>query len=428
MGKIRKQNLRNIKNIFEEKTGTQLAYSGKSHHNRTAFRIVVFAAVAMFMLTMLAFAEQKFTPLDGDALTLGAVYEGGGIVTVYVENNSRKDLEFQNQLKLINWFTEEEAPRLGGRVSFSETRFPAESNGTMTIDLSQAYDISYLENDVQNPWYYLLLTNQDFLFGHDWMCSVDFAQQKKEVPESQTVPSGSAPGNPNEVEESLRFYFEEAYGGCPMAFNDANFLYQQRVEEAIARYEGNVVTALSPAIMVGSPSVFLDPEPMLADVPAGVVFDPDIPAEQQYLLVRSDWSYLDGFGRMVAGQDEKAWILYAMLPQRQGETDGGVSMPLRFLMVYETEAASVSKNAAFVYGRFLTFGEMEQYRIFKDAHYGIYDVTELIYTDLDVYLDYFLTTREDIYCDDAIRNRIHAIDAYFRDAENLTSLICYREK
>lgn len=54
---------------------------------------------------------------------------------------------------------------------------PAHSSGMMTIDLSGAYDTSLLETPlVDNDWYYLILTNNHFVFSQDWMCPVDFAE------------------------------------------------------------------------------------------------------------------------------------------------------------------------------------------------------------------------------------------------------------
>jgi hypothetical protein len=70
-----------------------------------------------------------------------------------------------------------EVPRTGGKVGFEGTRIPARSSGVMTIDLSQAYDISVLERPLASGYYFLVLTNNGFAFGQDWQCSVDFCKQ-----------------------------------------------------------------------------------------------------------------------------------------------------------------------------------------------------------------------------------------------------------
>ena len=46
----------------------------------------------------------------------------------------------------------------------------------MTIDLSAAYDFSVLEQPLVDDHYYFVLTNNNFLFGQDWMCSIEFTE------------------------------------------------------------------------------------------------------------------------------------------------------------------------------------------------------------------------------------------------------------
>lgn len=427
MSRFTKENMHNIKCVFEEKTGVDLNPAHRTQPKRSVRKLVLLAAVIAGCLLMSAFAWPMFTPLDGDELSLTGMYEGNGIVSVYVENRSDKDLKFQEQLKLINWFTQEEAPKLDGEAVFTGTKFPAGTSGTMTIDLSGAYDIEYLENDVTNPWYYLLLTNQNFLFGHDWMCSVYFNESTEEEPEEEDAAMEAPAENLEDIEEELRFYFEEAYEGAPIAFNEANFPYLQKVEEVLERFQGNVVPSLSPTIMVAGTSQYLDPEPKLEDVPEGVIFDDSVPADRQYLLALTDWEYADAYGRMVASQDEKAWTVTALLPTREGETDGGVTIPLIFLFVYDAEAAANEENYAFLYGQFLSFGELAQYKVLEDEHYAIYDATDLIYTDVDAYLDYFLSCQSRSYCDEQVRQRVRNIYEFYRNRDNIRELYGYYE-
>lgn len=425
MSAMKRKNLRNIKCRFEEKTGVDLNPTHRA--GRTPVRkLLVLTAVIACCIAMLAFTHPLFTPLDGDELSLSGTYEGNGIVSIYVENRSDKQLTFQSKTKLIRWVTSEEVERLGGKASFENTKFAPHSSGTMTVDLSEAYDMKALEESNTNEeWFYLVLTNNEFLFGHDWMCSVSFGKTQTESAQEETLPHVSAAAeNVQRIEEELRFYFEDAYGDTLMAFNEANFQYQQKVEEMLARFDGTVVPALSPDIMVGDPTVFLDPEPMMGKIPEGVIFDESIPQAQQYRLTWADWAYTDGYGRMVASADEKAWAQVAVLPQHQGQTDGGVTLPLIFLFVYDANMA-LPDNFAFIYGQLHSFSELEQHLVLKDEHYAIYDATDLIYTDVDAYLDYFLTTREDIYCDDQIRQRVHNIYDFYQDRERIAALISY---
>lgn len=426
MSAMTRKNLRNIKCRFEEKTGVDLHPAGRARGTPVR-KLLVLAAVLACCAAMLAFTHPLFTPLDGDELSLTGTYEGNGIVSVHVENRSDKELTFQNKTKLMRWVTSEEVERLGGEALFENTTFPAHSSGTMTVDLSQAYDIKALEESATSAeWFYLVLTNNSFLFGHDWMCSVCFDRTQEPALEENRPHVSAAAEMLEDMEEELRFYFQDAYGDTLMAFNEANFRYQQKVEELLTRFDGTVVPALSPSIMVGDPTVFLDPEPMMGKIPPGVVFDPSVSDEQQYLLTWSDWEYTDGYGRMVASVDEKAWAQVALLPKQPGQTDGGAALPLIFLFVYDAQMA-LPENYAFLYGQLLSFAQLEQYLVRRDEHYAIYDATDLIYTDLDAYLDYFLTTREDVCCDSRIRQRVHNIYDFYQDREAVAELIYYLE-
>lgn len=420
--KMTKKNLHNIRCRFEEKTGVDL----NSTHGQRRFsvrKVWILAAAIVASLAMAAFTYPLFSSLDGDALSLLGTYKGDGIVSVRVENRSDKKLTFQSQTRLMRWVTSEEVPRLNGEPIFQNTVFEPHSSGVMTIDLSPVYDMKVIEETYnREEWFYLLLTNNNFLFGQDWMCSINFGKQEPAEEEAVSV-IPAIPDVPG-VEEELAFYFESAYGGELMAFNGANFQYQQKVEELLARFDGTVVPALGPVLMVGGPSEFLDPEPRMGKPPEGTVLDAAIPQEQQYLLTGAEWSYTDGYGRMVASAEEKAWVQTVMLPQHKGETDGGVSMPLIFLFVYDAAKAK-PENYAFLYGQLHSFKALETYKVLEDEHYAVYDATDLIYTDVDAYLDFFLTTRSDLYCDASIRQRVHNVYEFYRDKENIRAMYGY---
>ena len=129
---------------------------------------------------------------------------------------------------------------------------------------------------------------------------------------------------------------------------------------------------------------------------------------------------------MVASVGEKSWSQVAVLPQGKGETDGGVTLPLIFLFVYDVQQAT-AENYAFVYGQIRSFAELEPYRVLSDEHYALYDFTDLIYTDLDAYLEHFLSTRTDVYCDDQIRQRVRNIYDFYQDKENIRKMYGYFE-
>ena len=205
MNTFRRENLDHIKAIFQEKTGVELT------HRRSAgrtVRVIAVAAAVIACCTVTALAANRlFSSLDGDDLALSAVYEGEGIVTIQVENRSDKALQFQETLKLMRWTTGEEVAPVSDGVVFEGTKIEPHSGGVMTIDLSGAYDMEQLEEPLSDDWYYFVLTNNNFVFGQDWTCSVDFAQTiwtPVDYPEPGQVDAAAI----QRVEESLRPYFE----------------------------------------------------------------------------------------------------------------------------------------------------------------------------------------------------------------------------
>lgn len=428
MNSFRKRNLAHIQRIFEEKTGVDLTPDQPCHTRRSLRTALILAGILCFGLLLTAFTLPLFTPLDGDELRLSSTYEGNGIVTVFVENKSDKDLEFEQQVKLVQWVSDEEVARLSEDVTFENTRFSAHSSGTMTIDLSGAYDIQALETEHPARWYYLLLTNHSFLFGHDWMCTVSFqpdAPIQKDVQDIAGHISASAE-HLEAIDESLRFYFEDAYNDTLPAFNEANFTYLQTVEEYLMRFEGRVITSVSPSMIVGGPADETT-YPIIARSPADIIFDETYPAALQYTLVGKNYHIFDGYGRLFgATETEKALVLSALLPTEKNDTDGGVEMPLVYLYTYQVADIQSPDDYAFIYGQLLTFRELEQYKVYEDEMYVIYEATDLIYTDLDAYMDYFISANEgQIYFDETVRQRIKNIYAYYTDDATIGGLFYY---
>jgi len=268
------------------------------------------------------------------------------------------------------------------------------------VDLSEAYDIGYLEATVpgkpKDAWHYLLLTNQSFLFGHDWMCSFHFVEeaQPQETEPEQVEPIRAQ--NIGEIEEELRFYFEKAYFDVVPAFNEANFTYQQKVQELLMRTEGTFVRPADPMLLVESST--------------------DAPVTQGY---RS----LDAYQRIVGScfsgvASDYVFQLGGYIPSEQGQTDGGVGIPLVYLAAYEAEAVRQEGAYTFLYGRILSFDRLEENKVYEDGRYVVYDVTDLYYTDLDAHIDAFVSANS-VCFDESIRTRLHDIRDCYTDKENL---------
>lgn len=408
MQKMTKQNLNHIKDRFQRETGTQLPET-KAVPVRT---LALVAAVLVMGMALAAFTYPLFTPLNGDELTLGGTYLGDGIVSVHVENRSDKVLTFTDA-RLYSWSDGEVEPLPGGEVVLSNTRFEPHCEGYLTVDLSEAYDIEWLETTLpgkpKDSWYYLLLTNNDFLYGHDWMCSFHFVEEEPAVEETRP-PVKLQSVNLEGIPEELRFYFGKPYYDVLPAFNEAHFSYQQKVQELLLRTEGTFVRPLDPMLLVEPPK-------------AGVMFDEAVPEEEQYRLVHQGHSSLDGYRRMVGSAfsgvtSDFSLQLGGTVPQEEGEADGA-TIPLIYLFTYDAEAVMQEAAYAFVCGRILYFDGLEENRVYADEAYAVYDLTELFYEDLDAYIDAFVSGNS-LYCDDAVLQRLHNIRDYYQIRDNLT--------
>ena len=420
MSRFTKNNLRNIRQTFEEKTGVNLNVERRVSPKKTKYLLL---AAALCALLLASCARTLFSGLNGDDLSLGGTYLGDGIVSIEVVNRSDKALEFQKQVKLMGWRNGEVEPLPGGTVRVENTRFPAHSGGTMLVDLSEAYDIKALENGtwgtLEESGYYLVLTNHDFLFGHDWMCFFHFSEPAEEITptEPETPPEPAPAQNLDGITDDLKSYFEDTYLDEPPTMTQAHFAYQQKVQELLAQTNGTLVHPVDPHVFV--------------QTPREQVFDETLPMDIQYQVVIQQYHSLDAFNRMVGaafsgtGSDQSLQIM-AALPEYQGQTDGGQCIPVVYLFVYERAALTAENPYAFIYGNIIPFSRMEQDKVYEDDRYVIYDMTDLFYTDLDAYLDDFVSVMKgkvSLYFDEQIRRRVHNVYDYFRDAQTLSGLI-----
>ncbi len=173
MNHFRKHNLHGIKDSFTQATGVELPKEERKFTNVKT--LVVVAVLAFIMPFSAGAAVNLFSGLEGDSLSFSPQYLGKGKFAIEIENKSDKELQFQETLKLMKWSGSVEIEGDKDKVVFEGTTFPPHSKGVMTIDLSTAYDVENLEKKLpQGDWYYLILTNNNFLFGQDWQCSVVF--------------------------------------------------------------------------------------------------------------------------------------------------------------------------------------------------------------------------------------------------------------
>ncbi len=417
MRSFSEENYRNIQSLFTEKTGVPL-------RKRRAARIVPFAlaaAVLAALLTVTALAADLFSPLAGDDLALGAVYEGDGIVSVQVENRSDKELKFQEQVRLMRWETGEEIAPKSAAVRFTNTAFAPHAKGVMTLDLSDAYDLAALDEPLAQGGYYLVLTNANFVFGQDWMCFIHAAAPEETGETVETVPeetpeTAAAPAAPAEtdvelvsrVEEALRPYYEMTGDVAQRRAHNAE--YYAACTELLAPL-GERVARVAPADLV------------IGDAEEGVIFDAAAPADAQHLLTGENYTTLDAYGLPVGGAPgEEALVLSALVAQRAGDTDGGASIPVVYLFTYFQEDVE-NADYLFVHGQLVPLSEIEDRRVYEDERYVCYELSAYFYTDVQTHAETLCAQRGDVCWNDAARQRVQNIYDYYTNAETLSKLI-----
>lgn len=409
MQKFQRENLEHIQGIFSQKTGVHFPEQKKPQMGLR--KAAVLAAALLCFLVVTGFAVVKFSSLKGDEVRLRGTYEGNGVVSVWVENESDRNLSFQPELRLIQYKANVEiSQKADGQIIFYQTDFAAHSQGVMTIDLSSAYDLAQLEEPVENDWYELILTNNGFAFGQDWKCSVDFSDMSV-AEETMEYPSLEADLQAEEVEESLAFYFQksaqEKYQRT--ALEEA---YQQAYENLPEFRKGQVVSAVSPVL----PGNRIQKEMCLTvqEPPKGVIWDERISPEKQYELMGLNWSAYDSFGRLIGAQGEYAMVLSVLVPL-QDYREGARELPLFYVMVYDREETQKDDACAFIHGQTVSFEDLEERKVFADEKYVAYDVSGYVYGDWEDYLQTFFRQNPDVAQNAQTMGRIQNFYTYYED-------------
>lgn len=404
-----KHNLNNIKARFREKTGVDLEQRGHSCRRPVRTAALIAAVLALFLLTA-AFTWPLFSPLDGDALTLTATYEGNGIVSIQAQNHSFKRLEFQPHTKLVKWITGETVTPLAGEVLFTGLTIAPHSTGTITVDLSKAYDMEVLESDRSRVWYYLVLTNDDFAFGQEWKCSVYFGDQPQEETSSAEHPYAIDPAILSQIEPELRPYFQDDYYGV-FAWNPMHYEYLQTVQELLLRSGHRIVEPVDSILII---------EP----VPDGYVFDDTYPLEKQYQLDGQNHTVHDEFGKLVGSTvDHTVLKQTVLLPSEEGVEEQFWELPIRYFSTYFHSSIQSPDDHTFIYGQIVSFKELEPYEVYRDDTYVCYDVTHLFYTDLRTYVEAVVAMDPDYYYfDERCWDRIVNVHDYYQENLKMMSL------
>lgn len=185
MRKYNGKHLKAIQAIVQDRTGASLTVDRKPGGYQIR-RAALLACGLLCFVTLCAFGYMKFSSLSGDDAMFAAVYQGEGRFEVIVVNASDRELRLQDKVKLMQWSTGREVEGEPEKIRMETAAIPPYSKGIVSIDLSEGYDISALEQKLpEGDSYYFVLTNNDFAFGQDWMCFFDFEAERTEDVESR---------------------------------------------------------------------------------------------------------------------------------------------------------------------------------------------------------------------------------------------------
>ena len=192
MEKYSRKNLRNIQMIVQDKTGVDIITDKKLAGYKTR-QMALLAGCLLCFVILCAFAYAKFSGLNGDTAGFAAAYQGDGRFEIVVMNYSDKELTLQDNVRVMQWSTSEDVEGDSEKIRISGLTIAPHSQGIVTIDISEGYDVKAMEENLQDgDWYYFFLTNNNFAFGQDWMCSFDFEKETIEDAENRlTVVAGS---------------------------------------------------------------------------------------------------------------------------------------------------------------------------------------------------------------------------------------------
>jgi len=410
MGTMKHKNLNHIKKLFEEQTETTLTQR-RSMKNPIRFALLTAVLLACF-LSVTAFADDLFSSLEGDELGFCSEYCGDGIVVIEVENRSDKTLRFQEKIKVVQWTTAKEVLPASDQITFDGLTVKPHSTNVMRIDLSEAYDMELLEKPLSaGDYYYLVLTNNNYKFGQDWMCSVDFAPQ-------ETLEANGASDAIDEIradtdtlskiEKRIKWYFENVTFDIKQRTMLATE-YAQNCQDLFKERGVNVISPVAPHLA--------------AKDDIGVIFDETVSSDKQYALVGQHYHVADWKFKMLAGGlSEKALVISAAIPELNGKETADY-LPLIYMFTYPKSQINSDDDCIFVYGQLFRLADLDEYKVFEDDLHVSYDMSFAVYSDLWENAEAFVEWRGDALYNEHVKERIENIRNYY--SEHLHELIFY---
>lgn len=173
---------------LKNKTISLLQAEQSGNAKRKPMKIALIAACIPMIFVLTAFGYSLFSGIDGDELAFNVNYKGNGIVEIAVQNLAKKDLQFDEIIKLQQWSTNKEIFEL----ELEMPKIESGKSGVITIQIPEQY-INQLEIPLPDTdWYHFLLTTNNFMFGQTWTASLTFAEPistgKEDFPETPVLP------------------------------------------------------------------------------------------------------------------------------------------------------------------------------------------------------------------------------------------------
>lgn len=353
-------------------------------HKKAIKKPLKFALIAVFItviLSLTAFTFNIFSGLVGDELALSSKYLENGIVEITIENRSEKTLHMKDEIKIMQWTTAKEILPInnGKKLELDMPKIKPNETEIIKIDLNETFDIELLETPLVNDNYYFILTNNNFLHGHDWHCTVFFSE-----PIREELPEPIAP----EIDETK---------------------LEGMVEGVFEDFSGNIVRPIRNEKVIPT-TEYEEIQPF---------FDDSLPAEdQQFHWLFSNSYYIGDFSEYGAKlpycKGDCFSIISASVPDK---THPGQSylLSLFHLATYEKEDFNENDNYALIMGEFVNFNDLEAKILYEDDVYVIYDITSYFYTDLDKYIEDYFNGHPDSVYNEEVDLHIRHIHQYFSD-------------
>ena len=169
MKKYNRKNLKAIQTIVQEKTGAAIVPERKPAGYKVRQMALLAGSLLCFVI-LCAFAYAKFSDLNGDVAGFAPAYQGDGRFEIVIVNESGRELKLQDNVKVMQWSTGEEVEGDNGKIRMSGLTIAPHSQGVVSIDISEGYDVKAMEENLpEGDWYYFVLTNNNFAFVQDWM-------------------------------------------------------------------------------------------------------------------------------------------------------------------------------------------------------------------------------------------------------------------